>query len=89
MNDILAVATQKFHAHFVTIVFIIVVVGIVIPVAFALFVSSTHRRARPKENPTAKFGANSTLPGTWGDDIAKRDRDLEKWRSEHKAQFEQ
>ena len=89
MNDILAFAIQTFHAHFVTIVFIILVVGIVVPVAFALFVSSTHRRASPKEDSIAKFAADLTLPRPWHDEIAQRDRDLEKWREQHKAHFEQ
>jgi heme/copper-type cytochrome/quinol oxidase subunit 2 len=85
MDDILALATQTFHAHFVTIIFIIIVSGIVVPVSFALFVSSTHRRVRSKENPTAKFGPNSTLPGAHDDEIAQGDRDLKKWREEHKG----
>ena len=75
-----------------TIIFFVGIAGLLV---FTLVNElSNARRARratrrPKENPTPKFGPNSTLPGTRGDEIAQRDRDLEKWREQHKAHFEQ
>ena len=93
MKDVFAFFFQIFQYHeTATIIFFIGVAGLLL---FALFNElSKARRARrakqpPKENPTAKFGPNSTLPGTQSDEMAQRDRDLEKWRAEHKAQFEQ
>jgi hypothetical protein len=91
MEDVFAFVRQIFwHHEIATIIFFIGVAGLLL---FALFNElSKARRARrarqpPKENPTAKFGPNSTLPGTQSDEIAQRDRDLEKWRAEHKAQI--
>ena len=71
-----------------TIIFFVGIVGLLV---FALVneiskVLATRRARRPpKENPTPKFGPQTTLPGRWVDEIAQRDRDLEKWREEHKA----
>jgi hypothetical protein len=93
MKDAFAFARQIFWDHETgTIIFFIGIAGLLV---FALVNEITNarraRRARqpPKENPTAKFGPNSTLPNTQSDEMAQRDRDLEKWRAEHKAQFEQ
>jgi hypothetical protein len=75
-----------------TIIFFVGIAGLLV---FTLVheLSNAHRARRanqpPKETPSAKFGPNSTLPGLSGDEIAQRDRDLEKWRAEHKAQFGQ
>ena len=89
MNDAFAFARQIFLDHETgTIIFFIGIAGLL---GFALVNEITNarraRRARqpPKENPTAKFGPTGTLPDTRGDDIAQRDRDLEKWRQEHKS----
>jgi hypothetical protein len=93
MEDVFAFVRLIFRQHeTATISFFVGVAGLLV---FALFnelsnARRAHRARRPpKENPTAKFGANSTLLGTRGDEIAQRDRDLEKWREEHKAQLEQ
>ena len=93
MNDVFAFVFQIFRYHEeATILFFIGIAGLLV---FALVNELSKafraRRARqpPKENPTAKFGPNSTLPGTRDDEIAQRDRDLEKWRAEHKAHLTQ
>ena len=93
MKDVFAFVFQIFRYHeTATIIFFIGIAGLLV---FALVneLSNAYRarRARrpPKEDPTAKFGPNSTLPGTRGDEIAQGDRDLEKWREQHKAHFEQ
>ena len=93
MKDVFAFVFQIFRYHeTATIIFFIGIAGLLV---FALVneLSNAYRarraRRRPNENPTAKFGLNSTLPGTPGDEIAQRDRELEKWREEHKAQLEQ
>jgi hypothetical protein len=89
MDDIFALVLKIFRYHEeATILFFIGIAGLLL---FALFneLSNAHRarRARrpPKEEPTAKFGPNSTLPDPRADEIAQRDRDLEKWREEHKG----
>jgi hypothetical protein len=93
MKDVFAFFFQIFQYYETfTIIFFIGIAGLLV---FALVneLSNAYRarRARrpPKENPTAKFGPNSRLAGTQADEIAQRDRDLEKWREEHKAQLEQ
>ena len=50
---------------------------------------SNHRRAgrHPEANSIAKFTPDVT-PRTQPDQTAQRDRELEKWREEHKAQLE-
>jgi hypothetical protein len=92
MDNAFAFVRLIFREHeTATIIFFIGIAGLLL---FALFNElSNARRARrarrpPKENPTAKFGPKSTLPSRWDDEIAQRDRDLEKWREEHKAHFE-
>jgi hypothetical protein len=92
MKDVFSYVFQIFRYHQeATITFFIGIAGLSV-VALVREVSNVRRtrRARrpPKEDPTAKFGPNSTPPGTRGDEIAQRDRDLEKWREEHKAQLE-
>jgi hypothetical protein len=93
MEGVFAFVRLIFRQHeTATISFFVGVAGLLV---FALVneLSKAYRarRARrpPKENPTAKFGPNSTLPSTRGDEIAQRDRDLEKWREQHQAQLEQ
>ena len=89
MKDVFAFVLQIFRYHEeATITFFIGIAGLSV-IALVKEVSNVRRarRARqpPKENPTAKFGPNSTLPDTRGDEIAQRDRELEKWREEHKG----
>ena len=50
---------------------------------------SNHRRAarHPEANAISKFTPDVT-PRTQPDETAQRDRELEKWREEHKAQLE-
>jgi hypothetical protein len=93
MDNVFAFVRLIFREHeTATIIFFVGIAGLLV---FTLVneLSNAHRarRARrpPKENPTPKFGPNTTLPGTPGDEIAQRDRDLEKWREQHKAHFEQ
>jgi hypothetical protein len=93
MKDVFAFFFQIFQYHeTATILFFVGIAGLLI---FALVneisnALSAHRARRPpKESPTAKFGPNSTLPGKWDEEIAQRDRDLEKWREQHKAHFDQ
>ena len=88
MKDVFAFVFQIFNYH-EAILFFIGIAGLLV---FALVneLSNAFRARRasqpPKENPTAKFGP-STPPGTGGEEMAQRDRDLEKWRAEHKAHF--
>jgi hypothetical protein len=89
MENVFGFAGQIFLYHEeATIIFFICISGLLV---FALVIELSKarrtRRARqpPKENLTAKFGPNGTLPGTQRAEIAQRDRDLEKWRDEHKA----
>jgi hypothetical protein len=89
MKDAFGFARQIFWDHETgTIIFFIGIAGLLV---FALVNEITNarraRRARrpSKEEPTAKFGPNSALPDTRADEIAQRDRDLEKWREEHKG----
>jgi hypothetical protein len=92
MKDVFAFFFQIFQYHeTATILFFVGIAGLLI---FALVneisnaLSARRARRPPKENPTAKFGPNS-MPGRWTDEIAQRDRDLEKWREQHKAHFDQ
>jgi hypothetical protein len=92
MTDVFAFFFQISQYHeTATIIFFIGIAGLLV---FALVSEFSKiyraRRARrpPKENPSAKFGPKSTLPGRWDDEIAQHDRDLKKWREEHKAHFE-
>jgi hypothetical protein len=92
MKDVFAFFVQFYQYHeTATIIFFVGIGGLLV---FALVNEISNalaaRRARrpPKENPTAKFGPKSTLPGRWDEEIAQHDRDLEKWREEHKAHFE-
>jgi hypothetical protein len=89
MEDVFAFVRQIFwHHEIATIIFFIGIAGLLL---FALFIElSNARRARrarqpPKENPGAKFGPNRSLPDARGDEIAQRDRDLDKWREQHKG----
>jgi hypothetical protein len=92
MKDVFAFVFQIFRYHQeATITFFICIAGLSV-IALVREVSNVRRARRAKrptkEDPTAKFGSNSTLPGAQGDEMAQRDRDLEKWREEHKAQLE-
>jgi hypothetical protein len=93
MKDVFAFVIRIFDYHeTATIIFFVGIAGLLV---FALVNEISNalraRRARrpPKTSPTAKFGPNSTLPSRWNEEIAKRDRDLEKWREEHKPRLEQ
>jgi hypothetical protein len=93
MKDVFAFFFQIFQYHeTATIIFFVGIAGLLF-FAFVKEISSAlaARRARRsrKEGPTPKFGPNSSPPGRWNDEIAQRDRDLEKWRKEHKAHLEQ
>jgi hypothetical protein len=93
MKDVFAFVLQIFRYHEeATITFFICIAGLSV-IALVREVSNVRgaRRAkRPtKEDPAAKFGPTGTPPGRWNDEIAQRDRDLEKWRKEHKAHLEQ
>ena len=89
MDNVFAFARLIFQEHeTATIAFFIGIAGLLI---FTLVNEiSNLRRARrakqpPKEIPSAKFGPNTALGATPGDENAQRDRDLEKWREEHKG----
>jgi hypothetical protein len=82
---------EQFHAHFIRLIVITVSMGIVVLSLFTLAIMrSNDRRLRqyPKPTSASKFGPDVTQPVSWHDEIAKHDRDLEKWREEHKGQIE-
>jgi hypothetical protein len=93
MKDVFAFVFQIFQYHeTATIIFFVGIAGLLV---FALVIEISNalraRRTRrpPKTSPTPKFGPSGTFAGRWSDEIAKRDRDLEKWREEHKGHLEQ
>jgi hypothetical protein len=90
MDNVFAFVGQIFRYHeTATIIFFIGIAGLLVFVLVNEVLNARRPRRPPKENPTAKFGPNSTPPGTQDDEIAHRDQDLEKWREQHKAYFEQ
>jgi hypothetical protein len=59
--------------------------------AFHVLRTIRTRRVRqpPEENPTVNLGDDVKPSGTTlHDEMVQRDRDLEKWREEHKGQLE-
>lgn len=59
--------------------------------AFHVLRAIRARRARqpPEENPTVNLGHDIKAPAaTLHDEMVRRDRDVEKWREEHKGQLE-
>jgi hypothetical protein len=89
MDNVFAFVRLVFQEHeTATIAFFIGIAGLLV---FTLVNEiSNVRRARrakqpPKGDPSPKFGPNTTLPATTGDELAQRDRELEKWREEHKG----
>jgi hypothetical protein len=92
MEDVFILIEEQFRTHFVHTVIITVSIGVMAVSLFALAImrSNRHRVGQyPKQNSVSKFSPDITLPGPWQDQIAQRDRDLEKWRKEHKGQLEQ
>ena len=58
-------------------------------IALNKILSNPHRPERePEANSITKFTPDLT-PRTWSDETAPRDRELQKWREEHKSQLEQ
>jgi hypothetical protein len=90
MDDVFIFIEQQFRTHFVQTLIITVAMGVIVVSLFALAIMRSNRqRAEPYPEPSSvpKFGPDMTLPHPLHDEIAKRDRDLEKWREEHKAQL--
>jgi hypothetical protein len=58
-------------------------------IALSKILSNPHRAERqPEANSTTKFTPDLT-PRTWSDETAQRDRELQKWREQHKSQLDQ
>ncbi len=88
---VLYLVVQQFHAHFIALVIITVCIGVIALCLFALAIMrpDLHRPGQYRElNSVSKFGPDITPPGPWHDEIAQHDRDVEKWRQEHKRQLE-
>ncbi len=90
MDDVFVFVEEQFQAHFIETLIITVSIGVIVVSLFALAIMRSNRH-RAEQTPTpisaAKFGPDMTLPRPLHDEIAKRDRDLEKWREEHKGQL--
>jgi hypothetical protein len=90
MDDVLDLVREEFRAHFIETVIITISIGVIIVSLFALAIMrlDRHRVGRDtKPNSVVKFGPDKTTTIPWPDGIASRDRELEKWREEHKAQL--
>jgi hypothetical protein len=90
MDDVFVFVEEQFRAHFVHTLIITVSVGVIVVSLFALAIMRSNRQRvaqYPKPSSVTKFGPDVTLPDPWHDEMAKRDRDLEKWREEHKRQL--
>jgi len=58
-------------------------------IAFSKMRSNPHREERQSETTsTTKFTPDLTSRA-WSDETAQRDRELQKWREEHKAQLDE
>jgi hypothetical protein len=99
MDNVLTKVRAIAWQHETTIILFFIGIAALLAFAFvreilsALYVlrALRARRARqpPEENPTANLGHDTKPPAaTLHDEMARRDRDLEKWREEHKGQLE-
>ena len=92
MDDVFGFVEEQFRAHFIQTLIITVSSGVIAVSLFALAIMRSNRHSAgqyPEPKSVPKFGTDITRRGPWHDNIAQRDRDLEKWRQEHKRQLEQ
>jgi hypothetical protein len=76
-------------ALIVEVASIVFIISIGICIALSKILSNPDRAERqPDANSTTKFTPDLT-PRTRSDETVKRDRELQKWREEHKAQLDQ
>jgi hypothetical protein len=90
MDEVFDLIREQFRTHFIETVIITVSIGVIIVSLFALAIMrlDRHRPGRDtKPNSVVKFGPGNTTTTPWHDRIASRERELEKWREEHKAQL--
>jgi hypothetical protein len=87
MDDVFALIVEV--ASIVFIISIGICTAALTVIALSKILSNPHRAERqPDANSTTKFTPDLT-PRTRSDETVKRDRELQKWREEHKAQLDQ
>jgi hypothetical protein len=75
---------EAFRTHFIEMVSALLVTAALLVVILTKVLPTPRAGVSPK----TKFGPDSTPLDPWYDQMAQRDRDLDKWRAEHKAHFE-
>jgi hypothetical protein len=90
VGEVFYLIREQFHTHFIETIIITVSIGVIIVSLFVLAIMRLDRRRLgqdSKAHSVVKFGPDNTTTTPWHDRIASRERDLEKWREEHKAQL--
>jgi hypothetical protein len=87
MHDVLDLIVEV--ASIVFLISIGIFTAALTVIALSKILSNPHPAERqPEANSTTKFTPDLT-PRTRSDEIVQRDRELQKWREEHKAQLDE
>jgi hypothetical protein len=87
MDDVFALIVEV--ASIVFIISIGIFTAALTVIALSKILSNPHRAERqPEANSTMKFTPDLT-PRMWSDETAQRDRELQKWREEHKSRLDE